>query len=102
MSHGPAELPVAATEFPVPKEMIADAPRVLPRAIAAVAGVPQRSRTAAPQPAPAAREETVVHVTIGRVEVRAVAPPVAPPPPRPQAAPPGEALAAWLARRSRS
>ena len=68
------------------------------------AGRPARRVNGTPRAAARAarREETVVHVTIGRVEVRAVAPPAAAPPPRPRAAAPGDGLAAWLARRSRS
>jgi hypothetical protein len=50
---------------------------------------------------PAAREETVVHVTIGRIEVRAPLSTPAPSP-RARAAAPTRGLEDWLAGRSRS
>jgi hypothetical protein len=67
---------------------------------------PQRQRrgisSAMLEPAaPAVAADNVVHVTIGRVDVRAVAPPAAPPQ-RPRAAQRGPGLEEWLAGRSRS
>jgi hypothetical protein len=51
-----------------------------------------------PAPPPAAAEP-VIQVTIGRVEVRAAAPPASPPPPRPAPAPPRMTLDEYLRAR---
>ena len=68
------------------------------RTVPVAATVAQPQRPAAPQPQ-AAPERPVVHVTIGRIEVRAVTPPVAPQPqPAPGWQPPVLSLDDYLKR----
>lgn len=87
-----------------------DAEPAAPRAV-----VPEilRRETAAPvhaepqhaQPAPqphAAQTPPAIHVTIGRVEVRAVTPPAARPAPQPKPVKPAMSLADYLEQRNRS
>ena len=92
------DIPADATMAPQPAEPRAAHFRRAPGS-PITAAVPGRARAAA-SPAAAERTETVVHVTIGRVDVRAVATPPAAPAPRPRAAAQGGDLATWLARRS--
>lgn len=68
---------------------------------AATIGVLDHAATrAAAAPHLAASEEPVVHVTIGRIDVRAVGAPVASPP-RQRTSPPARRLEDWLSGRSR-
>jgi hypothetical protein len=96
-------LPPATPDAALP---IPASPQTLPtaRTPAHAGPAPQRRAIASAMfapAAPAAATDNVVHVTIGRVDVRAVAPPTAPPQ-RPRAAPRGPGLEEWLAGRSRS
>ena len=95
-------LPPATADAALP---IAASPQMPPMArMPAHAGpAPQRRGIASATftaAAAAVATDNVVHVTIGRVDVRAVAPPVVPPQ-RPRAAPRGPGLEEWLAGRSR-
>ncbi len=81
-----------------PRAVVAE---ILPRETTARARAePQRAQPAPPPHA--AQTPPAIHVTIGRVEVRAVTPPAARPAPQPKPVKPAMSLADYLEQRNRS
>jgi hypothetical protein len=80
------------------------APRaVVPKILHRETAAPAHAERAQPAPQPhAAQTPPAIHVTIGRVEVRAVTPPAARPAPQPKPVKPAMSLADYLEQRNRS
>jgi hypothetical protein len=94
----PQRRPPPDAEPAAPRAVV---PEILRRETAARARAEQQHAQPAPQPQ-ADQTPPAIHVTIGRVEVRAVTPPAARPAPQPKPVKPAMSLADYLEHRNRS